>query len=523
MSPYQTARVGIGWALAGVAASGLARVLLFPRFSWDWLAPICLVPLLLVLCDRSGWNRFLLGWFSGAIFWAGSCYWIYPVMRDYASISPPVAAILFVAFFSVKSVQTGAFALLAGPVLARKWAVPALAAMWVATEGTHQYIFFTWTLLGNASLDFPVPHILRLAPWTGIYGPSLVFALANAAVATAVLRRRLQPLAALVPLALVLALPPLPPPGGGDETARLVQPNVHPDLLKTNWMIENGTAHLGRMLELSRVPGGDDKPSLVVWPEYPVPAYYFDEPRSRAFLERVAREAGATFIFNTISFEDGDRKRPRNSSVTLDPTGQHVADYSKIHLVPFGEFVPWPFYHFVEKITLQAGMFRPGDRISVADTEGKGIGTFICYESVFARSVRKFTLAGAQLLVNISNDSWYGRSAAREQHLLIARMRAVENGRWILRATNDGVTSVIGPSGRIEAALPSYEQAFIDVRFEYRSELTAFVQHGQWLWWLCMGVAGIVLILVSPQGGWIRVWRGRSLQNQARSPSPRKR
>lgn len=500
MSRGQPARARTACAVAAAVACGLAQVLIFPRFSWDWLAPVCLVPLLIVLRDRGPGQRFALGWLSGAVFWGGTCYWIYPVMRDYASITPVIAGALFVAFFTVKAFHAGAFALIAGPLLGRTWAVPGLAALWVGIEGSHQFIFFTWTQLGNASLDFAVPQVLRLAPWTGIYGPSLVFALANAAVAVALARRSVRPFIALAPLLGVFLLPPLPRSDGGSETARLVQPNVHPDLLKTNWLAENGTDHLAKMLEMSRAPvsAGADKPSLVVWPEYPVPAYYFDDPRSRAFFERVAREAGAAFIFNTISFEDGDRSRPRNSSVTLDGAGKRLSDYSKIHLVPFGEFVPWPFHFFVEKVTLQAGTFRPGSQITVAVADGHGIGTFICYESVFARSIRKFTAAGSELLVNISNDSWYGRSAAREQHLLVARMRAVENGRWILRATNDGVTSAIGPSGRTEASLPSYEEGAIDVRFDFRSERTAFVRFGEWLWWMCLAGAALAALQVSP-------------------------
>lgn len=503
------------WAIAGALCSGLLQVLVFPRTSWDWLAPVCLVPLLLGLVGRSVRTSFGLGWLSGMVFWGGSCYWIYPVMRDYASIAPALAALLFVAFFVVKGLHAGAFALLAGRLLRRPWAVPALAVLWVGVEGSHQYVFFTWTQLGNAALEFPLPHILRLAPWTGIYGPSLVFAAMNAAVARTVLDRSARPLAALAPLLILFALPPLPVPGAGSETARLVQPNVHPDLMRTDWVVEHGTAHLTTMLELStRDEPGGPKPSLLVWPEYPVSSYYFDEPASRAFLERVAREAGTTFIFNTISFEDGDRTRPRNSSVTLDRAGALRSQYSKIHLVPFGEFVPWPFHYFVTKITLQAGTFRPGSRIAVAQVEGHGLGTFICYESVFARSIRKFVGAGAELLVNISNDSWYGRSAARDQHLLIARMRAVENRRWILRATNDGVTTAIDPSGRITAALPSYRQDALDVQFNYLSDETGFVRFGEWLWWLCLlGTAAL---------GVGEAIRGRTVgirPNATRSPS----
>ena len=475
-------------ALGAAAFSGLLQVLLFPRFSWDWLAPVCLVPLLVVLKGLSLRERLAAGLLSGAIFWAGTCYWVYAVMRDYASITPSVAGLLYIAAFLVMAVQTGAFGALAGELLRRPWpwAVPTVAALWVALEGTYQYLFFTWTQLGNVAVDFPLPQILRLAPWTGIYGPSLVFALANAAIAVAILHRSARPLLALAPLVGLFLLPPLAEPSPQRETVRLVQPNVHPDLLKTGWLAESGTAHLAKMLEMSKAAAAGERPSLLVWPEYPVSAYYFDDEASRAFLERVARESKAAFIFNTISFEDGDRARPQNSSVTLGRNGERLSSYSKIHLVPFGEFVPWPFHLFVEKITMQAGMFRPGQNISVAVVDGHGIGTFICYESVFANAIRKFTRDGAELLVNISNDSWYGRSAAREQHLLVARMRAVENGRWILRATNDGITSAIDPTGRVVAALPSYVQDTLDVRFAYRSELTAFVRYGEWLWWLCL-------------------------------------
>ena len=473
-------------ALAAAALSGLLQVLVFPRFSWDWLAPVCLVPLLVALKGLDWRERLVVGWLSGAVFWAGVGYWIYAVMRDYAGITPFVAGLLYIAFFLVMAIHPAAFGALAGPFLGSPWAVLAVAALWVALEGSYQHFFFTWLQLGNAAVDFPLPHALRLAPWTGIYGPSLVFAVANAAIAVAVLQRSARPLLGLLPLAGLVLLPALPAPGPQRDVARLVQPNVHPDLIKAGWLAENGTAHLAKMLEMSKARLAESPPTLLVWPEYPVSAYYFDDRASRAFLERVARESGAAFIFNTISFENGDRARPQNSSVTLDRNGERLSSYSKIHLVPFGEFVPWPFHLFVEKITMEAGMFRPGNQISVATVDAHGIGTFICYESVFANSIRKFTRNGAELLVNISNDSWYARSAARDQHLLVARMRAVENGRWILRATNDGITTAIDPAGRVVAALPSYVQDTLDVGFDYRSELTGFVRHGEWLWWICL-------------------------------------
>ena len=144
------------------------------------------------------------------------------------------------------------------------------------------------------------------------------------------------------------------------------------------------------------------------------------------------------------------------------------------------------FSLFINKITLEAGDFTAGDEVVVTQAGEHKIGAFICYESVFARGVRRFTARGAELLVNLSNDSWYGSTSARYQHLLIARMRAAENARWLLRATNDGITSVIDPGGRVVASLPSFQQGVLSARFDYLSEMTWFTRFGEWFWWLSL-------------------------------------
>lgn len=481
--------------LGGALLAGLLQVLVFPQAALSWLAPVCLIPLLTAIDAAPPRRRFLLGWLSGVVFWGGACYWIFPVMRDYAGIAAPAAAALYAAFAGVKGLHSGVFAVLAGPLLRRPWAAPAIAALWVALEGSHQYLGFTWTQLGNAAPDFAIPQIARLAPWTGVYGPSFLFALVNAAAALAVIKRRFEPLLYLALLLPAALLPALPAHDAGSEKARLVQPAIHPDELQSGaWTSGRAARHAARMLELSTNDSSGEKPTLLIWPEYPVAAFYFDDPNSRAFMERVAREADAHFIFNTIAFQQGDARKPQNSSATLAPDGQLLARYSKIHLVPFGEFVPWPFHYFVAKITMQAGMFQPGSEVVVAAVNGHGVGTFICYESVFAGAIRKFTASGAELLVNLSNDSWYGRSAARYQHLLIARMRAIENGRWILRATNDGMTTAIDPAGRLGEQLPSYEQGVLSVGFNYETNRTGYVRWGEWFWWLTLAAAAAALV-----------------------------
>ena len=158
----------------------------------------------------------------------------------------------------------------------------------------------------------------------------------------------------------------------------------------------------------------------------------------------MAQQTHAYFLFGTVA--ETPEGAPLNSAVLLRPDGTLVDRYDKINLVPFGEYVP-KFFGFVNRITQEISDFVPGNRIVVFPMGTHRLGVFICYESVFPDEVRQFVKGGANLLVNISNDGYFGHSAAREQHLEIARMRAVENSRWLIRSTNDGITAVIDPGG----------------------------------------------------------------------------
>ncbi|MBI1354293.1 MAG: apolipoprotein N-acyltransferase [Acidobacteria bacterium] len=484
-------------AAALAALSGALQVLTFPRFSIYYLAALSIAPLLLALAraDALGGpsrkRRFLLGWLAGTIFWGGSCYWIYGVMHDYSGVPAVGAAAIFAAFSVVKGLHLGVFGLLAGPLLRRSWATPAIAALWVAIEGTHQYLAFTWLHLGNAAAAMTV--LAPLAPYTGVYGLSFALAMMNVALALVLLRRPRKQLAWLAPLALLPLLPALPEDEVGSHEVRLVQPAVHPDeLLSGNWTSQRAGEHYREMLRMSTAD--PTTPELLVWPEYSVPLYYFDSEPQRMLVELVARKVNAPFLFNSVTFreEDGE-KRPLNSAILIAPDGELLAYYSKMHLVPFGEFVPWPFSLFINKITMQAGNFLPGDKVVVAEANGHKIGAYICYENVFARGVRQFVAQGAEVLVNISNDSWYGRTAARYQHLLIARMRAIENQRWILRATSDGITTVINRAGQITTPLPSFEPGVLNSKFDYSDEMTWFALYGEWFWYLCLATTPALL------------------------------
>jgi len=470
------------YALA--ALSGLLQVLVFPSFSFGLLAPLAVTPLLVAVARAETWKRrFLLGWLSGSIFWGGACYWIFFVMRDYAYLPTPAAAAIYLAFLAAKGLHLAVFSVAAAPLLRRAYALPAVAALWVAVEGTHQYLGFTWLHLGNAAASMSL--LAPLAPVAGVYGPSFVLAALNAAFALTLLKQPRSRLFWLAALPLLLLLPALPEDETGDRTVRLLQPNLHPDDVIDGWGRQESEAHMRRMFDLSAAPA-DPEFDLLVWPEYSAPLYYDDSPRDRQIVETLAQTVETPFVFNTITFTEVDGvRRPMNSAVVLDSQGRQVSKYSKRFLVPFGEFVPWPFSLIIAKITLAAGDFHPGDAATVAEVQGRRLGVYICYENVFARGVREFVANGAEVLVNVSNDAWYGDTSARYQHLLIARMRAIENQRYILRSTADGVTTVINRAGQIQTPPPSFEQAVVDASFAYHDDLTLFTRWGQWFWVLC--------------------------------------
>jgi len=474
--------------LAGL--SGVLLVIIFPAAGVAVLAPVALVPLLTALAaEPRPRRRFLLGWVSGCLFWAGSCYWIYEVLRVHGRMPAAGAGVLFAGFFLVKGLHLGVFAWLAAPLLRRSWAIPAVAALWVAVEGTHPYLGFTWLVLGNAATSMAA--VARLAPITGVAGLSFALAAMNVAVTLALLRRPKTHLAWIAALLLLFLLPGLPGPAPGAHAANLVQTRLlDEEIQAAPWT----PARTAKLLEEMGALSTAGSPELIVWPENPAPLYFYHDPLFRTHVETIARRARAHLLVGTVAYRDEAGRQPLNSAVLVAPDGTEVARYDKIHLVPFGEFVLWPFGSLVEKITREAGDFVPGDRVVVMRAGERKLGTFICYESAFGRAVRKFAADGAELLVNVSNDGWFGRSAARDQHLLIARLRAMENGRWLLRATNTGLTAVIDPAGRVTAALPPDRPGVLAARFDYSERRTAYTRAGDWFWWLTLAAAGAAKI-----------------------------
>ena len=479
----------LNWILT-LASSGL-QVQLFPPFGFAWLAPVALAPLLIACAREDRWQwRFAFGYAAGVVYWFGLCHWIQWTLEHHAAMSGALAWVLFALFCLAKALQMGAFAALAGLVM-RKWlALPAIAALWVAIEWTHSYTGFEWLNLGNAASDMALP--LRLAPITGVWGLSFSLALMGAVVAEVVIalleRQGRHSSVWLLALPFLFILPPLPAARIGRATAVVLQPNIDDESVWSQELLDS-TERQMRLFSIGAA-GRDHSADIIVWPEVPAPFYESDSAFT-GFVTSIAKQTQAAVLTGVVARTSS--REPLNSALLIDENGNRVSRYDKVNLVPFGEFVPWPFGLVTQKVSSEAGDFAAGNKVVVSAIGTHRIGTFICYESVFPGYIRQFAASGAQVLFNISNDSWFGKTAARYQHLLIVRMRAAENDRWIVRATNDGISGVIDPAGRVGLTIPEYREGSARVTYDYISDQTFYTQHGDWFVLLCavLGLAAI--------------------------------
>jgi apolipoprotein N-acyltransferase len=329
-----------------------------------------------------------------------------------------------------------------------------------------------------------MPLPLRLAPFTGVYGLSFLFAAIGCVVARLLLKQGRREALWLLPFAGLLLLPAPAAKPAPVEQAVAMQTMIRAG--GPGWT-EAETRRTVKDLALLTLTSALDpakpKPSLLLWPEAPAPFYYYEDAAFRQQMGEVARLAGAPFFFSTVAFT-ADR-RPLNSAVLLNERGRLSGRYDKVFLVPFGEFVP-PLFGWIDKVSSEAGDFAAGASMPVFPLDGGTFGAFICYESAFPHLVRQFAKNGAEVLINLTNDGYFGRSSARPQHLLLARMRAVENGRYLLRAANDGITAAIHPSGRVLERAPEFERRAARLTYQRQREQTPYTRHGDWFAWTCL-------------------------------------
>ena len=507
--------------------SGILQILLFPKFSLSWVSWAALVPLLIALYRETSWKRaLLLGWIFGLVFFSGCCYWILDVLQGYGDMHWSGAFLLFALLIAYLSLFPGLFACAFSRISLRFPGGCFLLApcLWVATEYLRGHLLtgFPWCLTGYVLVDDT--SLAQIATFTGVYGLSFLVVWINASIAGLFYRSKPAVVSLLVALAFLGALmwtgtEPLETNHTRKAHARLVQTHIP---LDQPWDPQSQSRLLEELIDLSlsppfkysattpetrSLPAEPLQARLVIWPETPAPFYYHEDSSFRKSMNGLAESSRSSLLFGFVDWpsEDDDlHTGPYNSVGTVSPAGDLIAQYDKMHLVPFGEYVPWSWlFFFVEKISTGVGDYQPGSQVVVSRLEsGEKVGVFICYEAVVPDLVRRFVAEGAEVLVNITNDAWFGNSAAPHQHLLMARMRAVENRRYLLRAANSGISAVIDPFGRVLSATGLHRRTVLDGDFRFRQKTTFYSRNGDLFAWLCLALSLIPGVTAS---GWYRL------------------
>jgi apolipoprotein N-acyltransferase len=528
-------RAGARQAAAFWAAAALSAALLelpFPlagplppwRAIFAWLG---LVPLLWAILHAEQSNRpmrraFAGSYLCGVLWYMGNCYWIYATMHIYGGLPAVVSVLLLIGFSLVLGSYFGLFGL--GVAMVRRKTGSAVVALmfapflWTGLDlAAARITSVPWDQLGYSQVDNQA--ITQIAPWTGTYGITFVIVAVNASIAAAwfVMRRArvaLRIFVVAIVIAITVSAYSVRKNPTATNSAVLIQPNLN--VGEDNaWNGESWDRNIAQFARLAGEPAAKDTtyiagipetdapmgqivpppwpiyPDLVVWPESPAP-FMQDDSRLEQAMRMIALQEHAPLVLGGIGAGNpGPEQTYYNSAMVVGANGKWIGRYDKIHLVPFGEYIPFQnLLAFAHKLTGRVSSFSRGEQRQVFFLSGgagrpRRFGVFICYESVFADEVRHFAKNGAEVLVNISDDGWYGDTSAPWQHLNMARMRAIENRRWLLRDTNNGVTASIDPYGRVRQSIPRHRVGELPAQFAFNADITFYTAHGDVFAWLC--------------------------------------
>jgi apolipoprotein N-acyltransferase len=490
--------------------SGALLALAFPRFGHPVFAWIALAPGWAALArhPRPAWSRaLLLGLLTGFVYFGGTLYWLPEVMVTFGGLARPVAIAVAGLLVAYLALFPGAAAA-AIAVALRRYGLPGLwlaPLAWVGAEWVRGWLFtgFPWVALGYSQAT--VIPVIQLASVVGVLGVSGLVAFVSAALAHAVVAPRRTALAGLAVAAAMVAATAA---WGAWRVARgdlvrggtllrvgIVQGNVPQD---EKWDPGRARQILTRYLDLTRSVAGRGA-VLVVWPESATP-FYFEEDPAGETVRAAARETGAYLLFGSDQIERGPVPRYYNAAFLLDPAGRTVAVYRKRHLVPFGEYVPLKrLLFFVSPLVEAVSDFSPGTGPVLMDVGGHAVSAAICYEAVFEYLAREAVERGSQLLITLTNDAWYGRSSAPWQHFEQASVRAVEQGRYLVRAANTGVSGIVDPYGRAIARTDLFETTALAGEVRLHGGRTVYGRMGDSFAWASAAVAGLAVVV--PGGG----------------------
>lgn len=515
-------------SLLAAVLSGLLLVAAFPKWDQSYLLAVALVPLLWSLRGQSGAAAFWLGYLSGLVFYLGLLYWIVYVTHVFGGLPLVLALGVLLLLAGYLSLYRGLWAW--GVAWAEKrglgllWFAPTL---WVALELGQTYIIsgFPWELLGHGLYRHPL--LLQLADITGVYGLSFILVLVNVSLLSlmspAPRGRRFPKFRVVIVLLLVVAVWL----GYGHrrlgEVSRLILDSPKLKIAVVQGNIKQGEKWDPRIVQatletygrltaqtLEAGKGGEalEKPPLVIWPETAAPFFFQHNPGHDTPLDTLVREIARRNQVFLLFGAPAAEKRPEgerlfNRAYLLNPEGKVVGRYDKAHLVPFGEYVPLErLLFFVSKMVPLIGDFAEGPVGQVVALPGSPLGVLICYESIFGYLSRAQVRNGARLLVNITNDAWFGATSAPYQHMSMAVLRAVENRVALARAANTGISAFVNGDGRLLWTSPLNQEAAHTLELPVLAGGSFYTSYGDVFAWTCLALASLTLLFARQRRRW---------------------
>jgi apolipoprotein N-acyltransferase len=486
------------WGLA--ALSGLLCVLTFPRYDLEWLAWVALVPLLLALENQTVRKSFGLGWLAGLVYFIGTVHWVTNTMTHYGKLPAVVSDSIMLLLVAYLGLYVGIFAALF-VFLKRQTRFPAVLfgpALWTSLELVRTYALsgFPWAEMGYSQyLSLPV---IQIADVTGVYGVSFLIVMVNAALARSavILSERKSHWGSWRPVVAALLIVTLDLGYGAwrlsqDKTSDpptlrvgVVQANVPQDV---KWDARFRQETINRYQRLTRDLDSRSV-DLVVWPEAAMPFLFEEDAPFRRQVIDLVRSDRTPLLFGSPSVTNAsDRLWMFNSAYLLSPDGLVEGRYDKMHLVPFGEYVPLSsLLSFVNKMAEGIGDFLPGQDYTVFQIPQASFATVICFEVIFPDLVRRFVKKGAILMTTITNDAWFGDSAAPYQHFSMVVFRAVENRVPFARAANTGISGFIDRTGRIRKTGPIFAEGAWADTLRLRTRTTFYTRYGDVFVYACV-------------------------------------
>jgi len=494
------------------AISGILLVLIFPRFNFESLAWFAFIPLFSAIEAKTPQSAALLGFITGMVFYTWGLSWINNTLINYGNLPSVVSFMVLGLLAAYLSFYTALFCYLIRRVCKENRGLFFLFApvLWVSLEyirSTHSEFGFSWLGLGYS--QFKTLHVIQMAEITGVYGISWLIMLLNAGLYLAwkTWREPGNMGARFISVTLLvfacwwgygsLAMNRPNTDKNSGLTVGLIQGNVE-QFMKWNPVFQKVV--MGKYRDLTLV-AAQSKPQLIVWPETAMPFYYNQHPVGTEFVNDLARQTQTPILFGSPHKENKDGHTTHyNSAYLVSETGDTQNRYDKIHLVPFGEFVPFrKLLFFVEKMVEMIGDFGRGKEATLFDVAGYKAGVSICYEIIFPDLIRQAVKNGADFLINITNDAWFGKSAASYQHMSMGALRAVENRVPIVRAANTGISGTIDANGALRDETDLFVEAAKITKISPRQRgPTFYTAYGDVFSWICL-VLTVVLPFIQRQ------------------------